>query len=150
MKKINGFSLAEALFVLLLIAIIAVLSAPLILRKTEKKIENAHGRWECTLIDDIHVQTLRDKNEKIKSGPEKVGDSCTFQPPSSAKDFQVDICGGEPLKNCKQEDGSRTVMFYSSLPRQVREVKFTNTTVEFGKFAFAFRSSGTGRVRVTY
>lgn len=149
MKKKLGFSIVEALMVLLLVAITAVISTPVLLKKTDKKEIIQHGSWECKLSGAGHVETIRNPNGTIKSGPTAKGNSCEFRPPSNANNFQVDICGGNPLTNCRDDNGTHVFMQYKSLPR-IKDIKIGPATVAFGSYAYAFKLDDMARILIVY
>lgn len=89
-KKI-GFSLAEALMALLIVALIASAMIPVLTRKHRDA--GKHGRWECTLNSNGNhvVRTVLSGKD---SGFKEVGESCTFTPPANVENFAVKVIGG--------------------------------------------------------
>ena len=101
-KKINiknvfsGFSLAEALIVLLVVAIIVAISAPMITKRRKSLRENAvHGKWACKYIDGtLHSATAENVDDPLPDDSEWEKD-CKF--PSIAKNVKylwVEVYGG--------------------------------------------------------
>lgn len=101
-KKINiknvfsGFSLAEALIVLLIVAIIVAISAPMITKRRKSLRENAvHGKWACKYIDGtLHSATAENVDDPLPDDSEWEKD-CKF--PSIAKNVKylwVEVYGG--------------------------------------------------------
>lgn len=151
MKKIviNGFSLAETLMTLLLIAAIVVMTTPSLIYKFKKKEIVQHGIWECKLEGAAHSVIKRQKDGTLIEGPTNTGNSCTFTPPLGARNFHVDICGGNPYTDCSGEDGTHTYMFYDTLP-EVKNITIGTETVNFGDYCYAYSKGTTGRILIIY
>lgn len=91
-KKTKAFTLAEALILLLIAALIAAALVPVITRK-HRAVEE-HGKWICTLNSEgKHViKTIyRGKTSDFK---EATNDECIFTPPANAKNFTLKAVGG--------------------------------------------------------
>ena len=94
-EKYAAFSLAEALITLLIISMITIATIPVITKKTRTK-EN-HGKWICTRnAAGKHIQwTTGASGDAENSNSWTVtGDSCSFTPPSQARNFNITAVGG--------------------------------------------------------
>lgn len=95
MKKTkHAFTLAEALILLLIAALLAAALVPVITRKHKEVGE--HGEWVCTMNSEgKHVvkSTFRGKVTQFEVAANN-GDMCVFSPPAAAKDFTVKAVGG--------------------------------------------------------
>ena len=82
-RRYAGFSLAEAMITILIIGIIALLSVP-IAKKIEKKQDQLHGKWICT-INKAGQHVMWQKGFPGDSANpdswQTTGDSCTFNAP---------------------------------------------------------------------
>lgn len=148
-NKRVALSLPEALVTLLLVAITAVASVPVFLKKFEKKDQVSHGIWECRLTPSGHTETKRRRDGTIQSGPTSVGSACTFKPPAGATDFNVDICGSGAHSYCNFEDGTHVMIVYPTLNKDIK-VTLLGEKVLFGELAFAYGASAGARVIVVY
>ena len=96
MKKIKGFSLAEALMALLIVSLITIATIPVITKKTRMKEE--HGRWMCTIDKNTgkHIQWMTGSSVEASDSESwtVAGNRCTFMPPSKAKNFSITAVGG--------------------------------------------------------
>lgn len=147
-NKRKGFSLAEALITLLLVAICAVLSVPVFKKKEQKLQYETHGSYECYMTEDSYIEYKRSAKGTITSTKEV--SSCKFVPPKSAAEFHVDICArNAELYNCNHDDGSHTYMFFPSL-KTVGGIKKDNEKVYFGDIFFALYKGGDSRILVVY
>ena len=93
-KKKYAFTLAEALILLLIAALLAAALVPVITRK--HKDVGEHGEWVCTMDSDgKHVvkSTYRGKITQFETAYND-GEMCVFSPPAAAKDFTVKAVGG--------------------------------------------------------
>lgn len=90
-RKVCAFSLAEALVTLLIVTIIAGVSVPLINKKKTQTHENIHGKWTCHRSGYNHVATTTIEG---KTTTKTTSGSCTFTPPTNAKNFIVKVVGG--------------------------------------------------------
>lgn len=135
---------------LMLVAICAVASTPVLLKHFEKKEFITHGIWECRSSGGSHTVTKREKDGTLISGPTPVGASCTFTPPTGARDFHVDLCGGNPDTNCNYEDGTHVYMFYPTLNEIKNITVGSGGKVSFGDYAFAFYKDAAARVLIVY
>ena len=91
-KKTKAFTLAEALILLLIAALIAAALVPVITRKHRDVAE--HGKWICTLNSQGQhvIKTIyRGKTSDFKVA---ANDECIFTPPANAKDFTLRAVGG--------------------------------------------------------
>lgn len=148
-KTIKGFSLTEALITLLIIAMCAVLTPKLFVKKYEKREYETHGTWECQMNGGMYTETLRDKTGAIRS-QKNVGGSCTFKPPMGSHDFSVDICGRHAeLENCNYYDGSHVLKYYPTL-KVMNNINIRNGRVYFSNYAFALYKEGLARVLIVY
>ena len=108
MKKIFGFSLAEALITLLIVCLITLASVP-VLTKKKRDLNSVSGQWICTKrpVKDANGNVTGYKhvvwNSRAPEGsidnPDTWtvsgdGTSCTFMPPIGAKNFAVTLIGG--------------------------------------------------------
>ena len=95
-RRYAGFSLAEAMITILIIGIIALLSVP-IAKKIEKKQDQLHGKWICT-INKAGQHVMWQKGfPGDSSNPETwqaTGNSCTFNAPLKARNFSIQAIGG--------------------------------------------------------
>lgn len=161
-KKSKAFSLPEALLVLLIIGICALLVPPLLFRKYEKEEYITHGSWECIMYGGNSVIVERDKKGTVKKQTSVSGD-CTFNPPVGAKDYIVDICGYHAeLENCNHELGVHVLKYYPYIPKMpgigIRTssvdvgngISVQNDRVYFGNWAFAVYKGGAARVLIVY
>lgn len=149
MKKTFALSLPEALVTLMLVAVVAVASVPLILKKYNKDDKINHGIWECRLDASGHTVTKRRRNGTIISGPTQVGNFCKFIPPANATDFQIDICGTGRDYECNFNDGTHVLQVYPTLNKSVK-VQITGTKIYFGDYAFAYTKDAGARVIIVY
>ncbi len=93
-KKTQAFTLAEALILLLIAALLAAALVPVITRK--HKDVGEHGEWTCTLNKDgKHVvkTTYRGKVTEFELAQGN-GEYCVFSPPAAAKNFTIKAVGG--------------------------------------------------------
>ncbi len=93
-KKKYAFTLAEALILLLIAALLAAALVPVITRK--HKDVGEHGEWVCTMDSDgKHVvkSTYRGKITQFETAYND-GEMCVFSPPAAAKDFTIKAVGG--------------------------------------------------------
>lgn len=91
-KKLRAFSLAETLVTLLIVAILAFISVPMITKKkSNANIANVHGKWVCVLEGNQHVAktTVNGATTTVSNAT-----ACTFRPPVNSKDFVVKVIGG--------------------------------------------------------
>ena len=87
----KAFTLAEALILLLIAALIAAALVPVITRK-HKEVEQ-HGKWICSINNNgKHViKTIyRGKTSDFMA----TGSECIFNPPADAKNFTIKAVGG--------------------------------------------------------
>ncbi len=146
--KLNSFSLAEALIVILIIGICACLSVPYFKKKIDKHEYQVHGSYECYMSNGKYIETYRTKKGKILTKEEK--NSCEFKPPHGSSEFHVDICAqNAELMNCNYNDGSHTFMYYPRLGK-VKDIKRDSEFVYFGSHLFAVNRGGDSRVLVLY
>lgn len=103
--KINksGFSIAEALVTMLIVALIIMITLPIITKRGVKG-SGTSGGWECRFNpvtgkhESITIKTPQ--NVDPSAPPESYGkvsddgSSCIFTPPKSARNFTVNVIGG--------------------------------------------------------
>ncbi len=99
MKKIFGFSLAEALITLLIVCLITLASVPVLTKKKRSLTDGSHGLWICTRnSNDKYVYFDKNTSDTDINNPdtwlETGTDSCTFVPPITARNFSVTAIGG--------------------------------------------------------
>lgn len=93
MDRKYGFSLAEALIMLLIVSLLAIASIPVL---TKKKRDIAYrGKYECYVNDQLALpiyfsKTTIDDVSTIKAEP----NYCSFIPPLKAKNFKITLVGG--------------------------------------------------------
>ncbi len=161
-KTKTAFSLPEALIVLLIIAMCALLATPLLIKRYEKQEYETHGSWECVMYGSNAVVFERDKKGNIKS-QKSISGPCTFTPPAGARDYLVDICGYHAeLENCNHEMGVHVLKYYPYLPKmegiEIRGetinmgngISIPTSRVYFGDWAFAVYKQGAARVLIVY
>lgn len=145
----KGFSLAEALILLVIIAICGLLVPKVMVKKHARAEYENHGTWECEMYGGSYTQTLRDKDGKIKDQKTPTG-GCTFVAPVGAKDFNMDICGNHAeLGICNYYDGSHVLKYYPTL-KKVPNIQIRGDRVYFGDYAFAFHRGGLARVLLVF
>lgn len=88
-KIIRAFSIAEVLVTMMVVALVVVMSAPVITRKktnADARVEG--GFWECILDDSgRHVSSDPAGTQADKS-------ACIFKRPSGVKEFSILVIGG--------------------------------------------------------
>lgn len=92
-KTIKAFTLAEALILLLIAALLAAAFVPVITRKHREVGE--HGKWICSVNDQKKhvIKTIyRGKTSQFKEAND--ADFCTFSPPPAAKNFTIKAVAG--------------------------------------------------------
>ena len=94
--KVFGFSLAEALIVLLIVTIIIAIAAPTISKRKKQLADNAaHGKWACKYINgELHSATALNVDDSLPPDNEWTK-GCKF--PSVAKNVKylwVEVYGG--------------------------------------------------------
>lgn len=87
MKRLFGFSIAEALVVLLIVSLVVILTAPMITKKRKDLNSNkSHGKWACKYINDtLHSASVEDIDKALPPD-NKWEKGCTF--PAIAKDVK--------------------------------------------------------------
>lgn len=96
MKKYFGFSIAEALVVLLIVSLVVILTAPMITKKKKNLNSNAtHGKWACKYINGaLHSASAEDVDKDLPPDNQWQA-GCQF--PSIAKNVKylwVEVYGG--------------------------------------------------------
>lgn len=89
-RKLAGFSLAEALMALLVVSLITVATVPVVTKKKRDVSQGTHGEWVCYMSGSSHVTQIT-KDGKTSTS---TGSDCTFVPPGGAKNFSVKVVGG--------------------------------------------------------
>ena len=96
LKKYTGFSLAETLITLLIVAIVAIASVPVITKKKATPAEPS-GTWMCTLNSQGQhvVWETGDKNMNDADQWKTTGKNyCEFSVPKGARNFAITAIGG--------------------------------------------------------
>ena len=96
LKKYTGFSLAETLVTLLIVAIVAIASVPVITKKKATPVEPS-GTWMCTLNSQGEhvVWKTGDKNmNDADLWTPTNEDFCEFSVPKGARNFAITAVGG--------------------------------------------------------
>lgn len=157
MKQYNAFTLPEALLVLVIIGVTALLATPFLHVKIESKSRafyESHGSWECQMYPEGgYIQTTRTFDGKIKK-QENAGSSCSFKQPPGAFSYNVDICGNHSeLENCNYYDASHVLIHYPTL-RDMNNIRIESDAgkkkVKFGELAYAIYRGGVARVLIVY
>lgn len=107
--KKEGFSIAEALVTMLIVALIILMATPVITKRSPKG-SGLTGRWECKLNPETgeyqSITTIIDRTTGKEAEPDPAnpkqeygrvaedGKSCIFTPPKSARNFTVNVIGG--------------------------------------------------------
>lgn len=96
---IRGFSLAEMMIVLAILAIMALAATPLITKKRMAPIQQApHGQFECYIKTSNGHVYQKYTIENSAQGETDMGvagtASCTFDPPAKSAYFMVALVGG--------------------------------------------------------
>lgn len=91
-EKKRGFSLAEALITLTIIALVAVGSVPLLKKKKDPAKIVPHGNWTCVRTGSWTYRAQMTVNGSTTTTTSS--DGCTFDPPAQAKNFSVKVIGG--------------------------------------------------------
>ena len=91
-KKTKAFTLAEALILLLIAALIAAALVPVITRKHRDVAE--HGKWICTLNSQGQHVIKTIYRGKTSDFIVAANDECIFTPPANAKNFTLKAVGG--------------------------------------------------------
>lgn len=84
-KTINAFSIAEVLVTMLVVALVVVMSTPVITRKkvnANARVEG--GYWECKL----------NSSGRHVSSDGTGADNCVFTPPEGAREYSILVIGG--------------------------------------------------------
>ncbi len=88
----KGFSLAEALVVMAIIAILFSCASKVITTKPQPKRQlTSHGYFECYLDGATLMQ--RYVRENVESSLSSAGGSCRFEPPSGVAFFNINTYG---------------------------------------------------------
>lgn len=124
-KKFNGFSLLEAVVVMLIVSIFVAMVANVIPKKAKKKVASeAHGRFECYYGADgvLYQQTFTEHSTTgVKKATEVGGTatSCVFQTPYYAKYVIIDAVGGGAGggTGVTGGEGKFTSVFYTSISK---------------------------------
>lgn len=92
-KKLCGFSLSEMLITLLVIALVAAGSVPVLTKKKNPIKSLTHGSWTCYRAANSTLHTAVFVDKGVTKTTNTYG-SCTFDPPAEAKNFSVKLVGG--------------------------------------------------------
>ena len=139
-KKTQAFTLAEALILLLIAALLAAALVPVITRKHKEVGE--HGEWICTINNNgKHVvkTTYRGKVTEFLTA-HAGGDYCVFSPPAAAKNFTIKAVGGGGGGAGGQKGATKSI--YDS--RTDEEGVFTGTIDTDGSYNVFIAGSGGG------
>lgn len=90
-EKKRGFSLAEALITLTIIALVAVGSVPLLKKKKDITKIVPHGKWTCVRTASWQYTQRMTKDGSTTTTTSSNG--CRFEPPEGAKNFAVKVVG---------------------------------------------------------
>lgn len=90
-KYLSGFTIPEALIMLLIATLVTVVAVPAITKK--HKTAEVHGKWTCT-IDKLGRHYVMTEYNGIESDFKATGNSCIFTPPANAKTFNVKAVAG--------------------------------------------------------
>lgn len=95
--KKQGFTLAEAMIVMVLFSIMLVAATPLISKKHIEFKKVGHGAYSCT-YDDAKTDPLKPYIEKTFKNDVETSSAlvatCTFDPPANAEYFLIQAVGG--------------------------------------------------------
>lgn len=121
-KKNSGFSLLEAVVVMLIVSIFIAAVANVIPKKAKKKVASeAHGRFECYYKNGVlYQQTF---TEHTTTGPKAVsGTSCVFQTPYYAKYVIIDAvgAGGAGSSTVTGREGKFVSVFYTTVSKSYK------------------------------
>ena len=139
-KKTQAFTLAEALILLLIAALLAAALVPVITRKHKDVAE--HGEWVCTINNDgKHVvkTTYRGKVSQFEVA-HAGGNYCVFSPPAAAKNFTIKAVGGGGAGAGGQKGATKSI--YDS--RTATDGVFTGTVEADGGYNIIYAGSGGG------
>lgn len=87
----HAFTLAEALIILLITALVAAALIPVITKRHRNVV--GHGKWMCT-INSSKTHVIRTIYNGVDSGFTTSGNSCEFTPPADVKNFTIKAVGG--------------------------------------------------------
>lgn len=139
-KKIQAFTLAEALILLLIAALLAAALVPVITRK--HKDVGEHGEWVCTMNSDgKHVvkTTYRGKVSEFEVA-HNGGEYCIFSPPAAAKNFTIKAVGGGG-GGAGGSDGDIETIYDSRMSDGENQV-FTGTVDTDGAYSVVYGGGG--------
>ncbi len=139
-KKTQAFTLAEALILLLIAALLAAALLPVITRK--HKDVGEHGEWICTVNNDgKHVvkTTYRGKVSEFEVA-HNGGEYCVFSPPAAAKNFTIKAVGGGGGGAGGQKGATKSI--YDS--RTATDGVFTSTVEADGNYNVIMAGAGGG------
>lgn len=87
--KNSAFSIAEALMTMLIVALIMIMTMPIITHKFQKG-TGISGSWKCTYNPVSGNYIVESEGAPSGTSP----DGCTFTPPAGARNFTVNAIGG--------------------------------------------------------
>lgn len=90
-KYLSGFTIPEAMIMLLIATLVTVVAVPAITKK--HKTAEVHGKWTCTVDNNGNHYVMTEYNG-IESDFKATGNSCIFTPPANAKTFNVKAVAG--------------------------------------------------------
>lgn len=128
--KKQAFSLAETVITLLIIALVALGTVPVLTKKSSSK-STGHGKWMCTLNsagNHVKWETGDKGDPNNPSTWTSQGSKCTFEVPHQANSFNVVVVGGG---GGGAGAGSKNYGYYSTFPVEI-----------FGKYRFAAIGGG--------
>lgn len=134
--KKSAFTLAEALILLLIAALIAAAFVPVITRKHREV--DAHGKWICTLNDKgEHVieTVINGKKSGFKTSSPTT--YCTFTPPANVKEFTLKAVGGGG-GGAGGSTGTEEILYDSASDGDV----FAHSVKQSGSYLIVARAGG--------
>ena len=128
--KKQAFSLAETVITLLIIALVALGTVPVLTKKSSSK-STGHGKWMCTLDSSgrhVKWETGDSGDPQDPSTWTSQGSRCTFNVPKGANSFNVVVVGGG---GGGAGAGNKNYVYYSDF-----------VVEQYGKYKFAAVGGG--------